>query len=148
MITEFHSTTLVCHPGALDTALRAAGLAPNFIGVSFGGLGDVRLHFEDAVTDQQKSNVLALVSNHDPVFLIADKLTIVADGEDAAIITVEAPKLGAASVTLLVADTPVPVTLTNGVGTVSVSSNDPASISIRVQDGNNRSLDVLVVEAQ
>jgi hypothetical protein len=133
---------------ALDATLRAS-VGAKIIGVStYGPDRPISVWLDDSATAGDEATVTSLTAAHDPVFLSADKVTIAADGEDEAIITVEAPKSGAASVTLLVADTPVPVTLTNGVGTVSVSSEDPASISVSVQNGDNRSLDVLVVEAE
>jgi hypothetical protein len=90
---------------------------------------------------------LAAANAHDPVILSVDRTSIPADGATEAVVTVRAPKPGAAAVSLLVAGSPIAVTLTNGVGTIRITSADPASIPVSVQNPANRSTDSLTVEA-
>jgi hypothetical protein len=112
-------------------------------------LGQVRVHLDDAATPTDEITIAGLAQAHDPVYLSTDKTVIVAVNPptDSATVTVRAPKAGAAPVTLLVAGSAVPVTLTGGVGTLAISSADPASIAIGVQTPGNRSTDQLVIQA-
>jgi hypothetical protein len=157
------------HIAALDAALKSAlpgkvpGLSapigangqvlsrsnPDSSGNTTLTLGQVRLHLEDAATPADETTASDLALAHDPVFLSVDKTTITAANPptDMATVTVRAPKPEAAPVTLLVAGAPVPVTLVGGVGTVTISSADPASIAVSVQNPANRSTDELVIEA-
>src|SRR5262249_37575516 len=87
-------------------------------------------------------------NSHDPVFLSVDRQTITADGLDAATVTVRALKADAAPIILLVAGTAVPVTLTNGLGQVTIRSSDPATLAISLQNPQNRTTDQIVVTAR
>ena len=131
---------------ALDAALRAV-LGEAMTGISVGAQDAegrcLRVHYVDLPTPEQEAAALAVVAAHDPVFLSVDKTTIQADGVDEATITVRA----ASPVTLLVADVVVVVELENGVGEVGITSADPRTIFIRVQDADNRCAQVLEVRA-
>lgn len=136
------------HLGALDTALRAA-LPGKVIGAStYGPSRPISIFVDDSASGADETAALANAAAHDPVFLTVDKTAITADGVDAATVTVRAPKPGAAAVTLLVNGSPVPVTLANGVGAVEVASLDPDTITVSVQDGDNRSTDTITILAR
>jgi hypothetical protein len=133
---------------ALDTALRAA-LRGKVVGIStYGPSQSISIFLDDSVTRGDEATTLATAAAHDPVILSADKLTITANGSDTATVTVNVPKPGASAVTLLVGGLPVPVTLTDGVGSIQITSADPATIQISVQNPENRTTDTLIVEAQ
>jgi hypothetical protein len=144
--------------------MNAAALRPvlaslaDFTGITDRGAQDGTRYFcfvntgEAIVASDEKIVELSAlldppIAAHDPVFISADKTVITANGIDAAIITVSAPKQAAAAVSLLVAGTIVPVSLTNGVGTVEIASDDPASILVSVQNPTNRCLDTITIEA-
>jgi len=132
---------------ALDTALRAA-LGSKCSGVSTYGTGrPVSIWLDDTAVQADIDTATAIATAHDPVFLTASKSTIAADGVDTATITVQAPKSGAAAVTLLMGSTPVPVTLAAGVGTVVITSLDPTVITVTVQTPANRTTDTLTIQA-
>src|SRR5260370_8581942 len=97
-----------------------------------------------SAADQEQA--AAIAQAHDRGFLRVEKSHIAANGTDTAIVTVFAPKPGA-SVMLLIGTTPVAVMLTNGVGSISIVSNDPATIPVSVQNAANRTTDTLTVEA-
>jgi hypothetical protein len=142
------SLTVDVHPSSLDLALRAA-LGTHITGIStYGSNRPLSLWMDDAAVPADDAAAVTIANAHDPVFLNADTLQIPADGATAATITVYAPRSGAAAVSLLVAGTAVPVTLTGGVGTLAITSADPASIDISVQNPANRSTDLLTVEAR
>jgi hypothetical protein len=82
------------------------------------------------------------------VFLSADKRSFWADDADEVTISVTASRPDAAPVNLLVSGVPVPVALTDGVGTLSLTSADPATIEISVENPANRSTDVISLEVR
>lgn len=131
-------------PTALDLALRTA-LPAILIGVSsYGPDRPVAIWLNEAATAGDIATAQAIASAHDPVFMTVDKISIAADGIDSATITVRA---AGAPVTLLVDSTPVPVTLNGRIGTLAITSLDPALIRVAVQAAANRTTDQLVVEA-
>jgi hypothetical protein len=145
---ELNATLTNVHPGALDAALRAA-LPGKVLGVStYGPARPVSIWLDDSTTPSEETTAANTANAHDPVFLSADKTAIQANGTDTATITVSAPKPGAAAVTLLVAGSAVPVTLAGGVGAIQITSADPVSIPVSVQNPSNRSTDQITVEAQ
>ncbi len=166
---EIQVTIDFLHLSAFDTALKAA-LPGKVLGVSAPiaangqvlsrsnpdgnastviTLGQVHVHLDDSATAADETAIASIAQAHDPVFLSVDKTAIAAANPptDAATVTIRAPKAGAAPVTLLVAGSPVPVTLVGGVGTLAISSADPASIAVGVQAPANRSTDQLVIQA-
>src|SRR5260221_4206158 len=143
---EVNVAFVTIHTLALDSALRAV-LTGKIIGVStYGPERPVSLWLEDSATDLDVTSAETLATAHDPVFLSVDKAHIAADGVDTATITVSASQSGA-PVTLVVAGTPVSVTLINAIGTVTITSADPAAISVSVQDPANRTTDSYSIEA-
>ncbi len=144
---ELNMTLDAVHPAALDAALRAA-LPGKVVGVStYDPARPISIWLDDSATPDDEASAASLAAAHDPIFLSADRQNIAADGSDAASLTVSAPKPDAAPVTLLVAGTVVPVTLTDGVGTLSIVSADPTTIAVSVQNAANRSTDQLTIEA-
>ena len=101
---------------------------------------------DDSATEFDDMTAQAQAAAHDLIFLSIDKTQIVADGIDKATITITALPSGA-PVILLVAGTPVNVIFVNGVGAVTVSSIDPSTIPISVQNPANRTTDTFTVEA-
>jgi hypothetical protein len=145
---ELNITLTSVHPAALDAALRAA-LPGKVFGISsYGSVRPISIWLDDSVTPVDEATAASIANGHDPVFLSVDRATIQANGTDAATITVSASRPGAAAVTLLVAGSAVPVTLSGGVGAIQIASADPASILISVQNPSNRSTDQITVEAQ
>jgi hypothetical protein len=112
-------------------------------------LGRVRVHLDDTATAADETTIAGIAQAHDPVLLSADRTTIVAANPptDTAMVTVRALKAGAGPITLLVAGTAAPVPLTGGVGTLAISSADPATIAVSVQNPSNRSTDLVLIEA-
>lgn len=131
---------------ALDAALRAA-LDDDYAGLSFGAVdldgSNLQLHFHEGPTSQAITTARLVADAHDPVHLSVDKATIAADGVDEATITVRA----ASPVTLDVGGVAVAVELADGVGEVGLTSADPRTIRVRVQDADNRCAQVLEVRA-
>jgi hypothetical protein len=135
------------HIGALDAALKAA-LPDKVIGISgYGSARPITIWLDDSTSEGDQIIADSTAQAHDPVFLSVDKTEIVGDGVDTATITVNAPKVGAAPVVLLIDGSAVPVTLTNGIGTVPLSS-DPATVHVTVQNPENRTTDVITIEAR
>ena len=133
--------------GGLDAALKAV-MGSKVLGVStYGPLRPISVWLDETTTPGDDADATSIVSAHDPVFLSVNRTSIPADGATEAVVTVRAPGKNAADVSLIVAGTVVPVTLINGVGTIRVSSADPASIPVSVQNPANRSTDSLTVEA-
>jgi hypothetical protein len=132
------------HTPALHNAL-AAVLGGNFIGISTYGTD--RPFSAWLAGPDDETAAIVVITAHDPVSLSVDKSTITADGRDTATITVQTFRPDAEPVTLLVNDTPVPITLTNGIGTLEITSDDPTTITIVVQNPENRTTDILTVEA-
>lgn len=96
--------------------------------------------------------VQGILNAHDPVFLTVDKVQVQANDVDTFTVTVNAPRPGAAPVSLTVSvnggvAVVVPVTLTNGVGTSSFTAKDPGTITIAVQNPGNRYAGNLTVKA-
>ena len=145
---ELNLTLAAVHIGALDVALRAA-LPGQIVGLStYGTDRPLSIWLADSASQADQTAAAANATAHDPVFLSADKTDIAADGLDTATITVQAPKPGAAPVSLLIGGVAVPVSLTNGVGTVTIRSSDPAIVAISVQNPQNRTADQIVVTAR
>lgn len=89
-----------------------------------------------------------LVNNQDPVEISVSKFIFTADGLDTVIVNVSAPKPGAAPVSLNLGGslpTTIPVTLTNGVGAITVKSNMAGAIGISVAVGTNRNVDTITI---
>ncbi len=145
---ELNMTPGAVHIGALDATLKAA-VPGKVIGVStYGPDRPISIWMQDSATPSDETTLTTLAAAHDPVYLSVDKPAITADGSDTATITVNASKPGAAPVSLLVAGVVVPVTLVNGIGTVTITSADPASIPISVQNAANRTTDQVIVTAR
>jgi hypothetical protein len=145
---ELNATLDIVHTGALDAALKAA-VPGKVIGVSTYGPGrPISIWVQDSTSPAEEAALTAVVAAHDPVSLTVDKPLITADGSDTATVTVSTPKPGAASVSLVIAGGVVPVTLVNGVGTVTITSVDPAAIPISIQNAANRSTDQVVIIAK
>ena len=87
----------------------------------------------------------------DRLAIEADKLQIVANGEDAATISVQwlnplgQAKGGADSVTLLVDDEEVPVTLVNGAGTVQVVAVEAGTFQVKAAEMGSLTLEIEAV---
>lgn len=134
------------HVAALDAALRAA--LTTCKGLSTYGAGrPISIWLHDSALPADDATAQSIAAAHDPVFLSADKTTIKADGVDTATVTVAAPNVNAAPVNLIVNGQVVPVTLTNGIGTVQVTSLDPTIITVTVQSSANRTTDSIEVQA-
>lgn len=150
------------HLAALDAALRAA--LPNKVfglnaSIGANGLVTVRNNngqvingqfaviLDDATIQADDTTAQTVTDAHDPVFIAADKMTILANGTDVVIITINAPKQGAAPIVLLINSIPTPVPLKSGVGQVKISSPTVGALNISLQNPGNRSADVLTVQA-
>jgi len=145
---ELNAILDTVHTGALDAALKAA-VPGKVIGISTYGPGrPISIWAQDGTSATDEAALNAVVSAHDPVSLTVDKRIIIADGADAATISVRAPKPGAAPVSLMIAGAIVPVPLVNGVGTLTITSADPTSIPISVQNAANRTTDQVIVTAR
>ena len=147
MTQEVNATLTAWHEKALHAALKAA-LNSKCFGLSTYGPGrDISIWLDDSAGQADLDSAAALAAAHDPVYLTVDKTTITANGTDAATVTVRAGKPGAAAVTLLVNGVDWNITVTDGVGSDSLTSLDPVTITISVKNPANRSTDVLTVEA-
>ncbi len=140
------------HVPALDNALKTA-LPGKCYGLStYTPDRPISIWLDNSTVQADSDSALAIAAAHDPVFLTVDKTTIQRGGTDAATVTVTAPKPGAAAVTLSVstnggAAVDWPITLTGGVGTDTLTSLDPATITISVKNPANRSTDTITVKA-
>jgi len=144
---EVNVTISYIHSDGLTAALQSALGTNKALGVSsYGSNRPISVWLADSASPLEQQQAAVVAQAHDPVFLSVDKTHVAANGVDTAIVTVFAPK-PAALVTLLIGSTSVPVTLANGVGSISIVSNDPASIPISVQNPANRTTDTLIVEA-
>lgn len=144
---ERQMTIDALHEAALDQAIHST-IGSMFIGLStYGGTRPISLWFEDAATPNDIMAATVILTTHDPVFLSINKTRIAANGLDAAIVTVRVLRLNAEPVTLLVNNAPVLITLTNKIGTLEITSADPANITIAVQNPVNRTTDSLILEA-
>lgn len=145
---EVNATLTAWREEALHAALKAA-LADKCYGISTYGPGrDISIWMDDTAAQADLDSAAALAAAHDPVFLSVDKTTITANGTDAATVTVRAPKPGAAAVTLLINGvTEWTFTLTDGVGTDTLTALDAGIITLTCKDSSNRTTDVLTVEA-
>lgn len=145
---EVNATLTAWREEALHAALKTA-LGAKCYGISTYGPGrDISIWMDDTAVQAEKDSAAALAAAHDPVFLSVDKTTIVANGTDAATVTVRAPKPGAAAVTLLINGvTEWTFTLTDGVGTDTLTALDAGIITLTCKDSSNRTTDVLTVEA-
>lgn len=139
------------NPFANLTALKAAALVA--FGAQFIDCNQTQngaawtVYLANPVANQQTlwDNLVAL---QDPVYIAVNKLTFTADGLDSVQITVAAPKPGAAAVSLNLGGSlpaTIPVTLTGGVGVITVKSNMAGLIGITVAAGDNRNIDTLVI---
>lgn len=140
------TTTAPVHTGGLHAAVEAE-LGELLIGISEGGGIPTRIHLTTLLSPEQDAAQEAIIDAHDPVFISTDRENIIANNSDIATITVRTLKQGAAAVTLLVDETAVPVTMVDGVGTVTIKSADPTVITVSVQNPENRTTDVLTIEA-
>jgi len=103
------------------------------------------IHMDDSAPPADDAAALAIVAAHDPVFLEANKTVIAADGIDTVSIKVVAPR-GLAGVTLQVSanggplvDWPSPIALVAGVGTDTLTAQDPGTFVVTVKNPTNRS---------
>lgn len=136
------------HMAALHDVLSDQ-FGATYFGLSQFSDGIVRAVVIDDFADG--TSLLATVQAHDPVFLAVDRETISADGVDAAIVTVSAPKAGAAPVVLQIAPSAgdlveQPVDLVGGVGTVEIASVDPQVVTVSVRDGAARTSDRIDIQ--
>lgn len=143
---EYKFATDVIHPAALTLALQDVLGVNGALGIST--YGDNRPFSAWLASEDDKAAAIAVITSHDPVTLTISKNAINADGTDTAILIVRTYRPDAAPVTVLVNDTPVPVTLVSGVGTLEITSDDPATITIAVQNPENRTTDTFTVEAR
>jgi hypothetical protein len=144
---EVNVTLSNVHSDALTAALRSALGVNKALGIStYGSSRPISIWLADSATTPDEQQATAIALAHDPVFLSVDKATIAANGIDIATVHVLAPKPGA-TVTLSIGNTPVPVTLTGGVGNITIVSSDPAAIPVSVQNPANRTTDTVIVEA-
>lgn len=144
---ELNATVDNLNAAALDAALRAA-LPGKVFGVSgYGSSRLVSIWLDDATAAADETTALTLAAAHDPVFVSVDKTTIQADGTDTATISIRAPKPGAAPVSLLMDGTPVSVSLSSGVGSITLTSADPVQLTVGVQNAANRFVGQFVIEA-
>lgn len=136
------------HDSALDQALKTA-LPGKCFGLStYGDISrPISIWLDDSATGSDQTTATNTATAHDPVFLSVDKTSIVANGTDTATITVKAPKVGAAAITLIVNGADVPVSLSSGVGTVSITSLDKTTITATVKSPANRSTDAITIQA-
>lgn len=149
---EINATLSDWHSPALHAACVAAlGFVENggkFGGVStYGAARPISLWLDDSASAADETTAANLAAAHDPVHLSIDKTTILANGTDAATVTVRAGKPGAAAVTLLVNGVDWNITMANGLGVDTLTSLDPVVITISVKNPDNRSTDVLTIEA-
>lgn len=128
------------HDGALHQALKTA-MGARFVGISTYGAGRPFSVWLASPTDEAAA--IAVITAHDPVRLSVDTPSITADGIDTANVLIQTIRPDAAPVTLLVNGTPVRV---QG-GAIQISSDDPTTITITVQNPANRTTDTLIVEA-
>lgn len=145
-LTDWHSPAL---HAACVAALGFVETGGKFGGVStYGAHRPISLWLDDSAVQADLDSAAALAAAHDPVTITVDKTTIVANGTDAATVTVRAPKPGAAAVTLQINGvTDWPIALTNGVGTDTLTALDAGVITITCKNSSNRTTDVLTVEA-
>jgi hypothetical protein len=101
------------------------------------------VHFADTPTEQNLIDAQAIVTAHDPVFLTVDKLTLIPDESDTVLISVSAPKTGAAAVTLVIGMDEVAVTMADGAGSVELTALDAGTIDVTVKTGTNRNNETL-----
>jgi hypothetical protein len=146
---EVTLTTLpIYHLGAFDAALRSA-LPDALIGVSvYGPERPISVWLADTASAADLAMVESVATAHAPVFLTVDKSTIVADGWDAATVTVTAPNPTDTLVTLIIGETAVPVALSDGIGTTLITSVDPVTLTVSLEHPANRSTDQLVIVAE
>lgn len=136
------------HLGALDAALRSA-LGDKIIGLStYGSDRPISVWMTDAATSEDVAVAQSVVVAHDPVFLSVDKTSIVNDGVDEATIIVQAVRPDPAPVILIADGYEVPVSLENGVGSLSVSSIDAGIMVWAVKDAGNRTADKVQIEVR
>ncbi len=142
---EYRFVTDAIHPAALTQALQDTLGADRAFGVSTYGAGRPFSAWLASYDDEAAA--IVVITTHDPVLLTVNKTTIDADGADTAVLTVRTYRADAEPVTVLVNDTPVAVTLVDGVGTLEITSDDPTVITLAVQNPDNRTTDTFTVEA-
>lgn len=136
----------------LDPILRTIG------GSQYYGLntyGDGRpgdMIYDEAMAQATLDALNATVSAFDPVFFDLDKVTIKSDGTDTATLYVDAPKVGAASVTITItqgaSSQDVPITLdAGGLGALPITSNSQGIISLTLKNGTGRNTETLIIWA-
>lgn len=138
--------------GALRNAAIAA-FGTQFIDCNMTGNGtSVTCYLQNPVGGQQ-ATWDGIVSSQDPVILTLDKPTMLTDGVDFVTVSVNAPKPGAAAVTLQVtlpdgSTQTQAVTMTGGVGSVQIKTQLFGSYSVTITGATNRTTDVLSFEAK
>lgn len=148
--------TYPVHTSALTDALKAA-LPGKVIGVNAGGVNrPVEVLLALTATDDDEPAITATVMAHDPVFIVPAKDQVLANGVDMVIVGINAPKPGAAPVTLQMAWKPGvqpawnvaqdwAIPLTDGAGFDHMTANDRGTVAMRVKNGTNRSNEVLKI---
>lgn len=140
----------IVNNAALDSAIRST--IPNAItngGVRFNGQTEIDV--EDSASDNDILIINNLSLAHDPIFISCDKIVIKSDNIDRCMVTVYAPKIGAAPVTLQLTindGLPIdfPITLVNGTGSDYFTCKDQGIVKITAKNGTNRNVDVFMVE--
>jgi hypothetical protein len=136
-----------CEPSALHDVMFLA-IPGNFIGISTNSAQvTIRVFSLIALSPQETLDAEIAIDTHDPVFLSANKRQITADGLDTAMITVTAPKPGAAPVTLDINGQQVPITLIDGIGSQEITAIDPMVINVSVVNPENRISETIIIEA-
>jgi hypothetical protein len=132
--------------GALHWALHAV-VADKLIGLVDTGEQSIQALFTEDTTLDELQAAREVIEAHDPVFIVTNTTVIAADSEQVARLHVHAPRPDAAPVVLRVNALAVPVDMTAGSGTVEFASADPQIILVSLQDGANRSHDILSLRA-
>ena len=114
--------------------------------------GTCYLIMDDTAQPSDDATAQSLATAHDPVFLSVDRASIPSDNTTPATVTVRAPKVGAAAVTLSISapggqTVTQLVTMVAGVGTVAITSPISGAINVSVQNPSNRSADTITIQA-
>lgn len=141
------------HTGALSEALKGALVGIVDAVSTFGVSRPIKLlkDGQDAVLNPAQELIAQGVFDaHDPVFITCPVSAVYADGATTATITVNAPKPGADSITL-VCTKPDGSTLTKavsmvgGVGSVPFKTSVGGTYTITLQNPSNRTTDQVVI---
>lgn len=145
------STLKTVNSDALTAALKAA-LPGKIDGIStYGPARPITIWMGDNAVDADGPVALGVYTAHDAVTLSADKLSILANGIDAATITVTAQP-GGAPCTLVItqpggAQVTQAVTMNAGFGTIAFTTVVPGVYTFALQNPANRTTDMLTVTA-